>query len=174
LVVPSHAFVISAPDVPVDRLVHSAEKVIAQHPEADQAHYTLGRIHFVAFRYAATMLPVFLPQDDRLPSVEIGPVDWNIVEDLNAARRQHASELALHDVGIEGRYVPTELQKAYSKALTKRQKQLERIQWVPATGGKEFDMLAHAYGHTSGPAFKQWLKRERAARKRRRRGTKTR
>jgi hypothetical protein len=32
---------------------------------------------------------------------------------------------------------------------------------------KAFDMLAHAYGHASGPAFKQWLKREKAARKRR-------
>jgi hypothetical protein len=36
------------------------------------------------------------------------------------------------------------------------------------------EMLAHAYGHTSVLAFKQWLKREKAERKRRRRGTKTR
>ena len=35
--------------VPVDRLVKSAEAHLAQHPEKAVAHYTLARIHYLAF-----------------------------------------------------------------------------------------------------------------------------
>ncbi|MDR3405413.1 MAG: hypothetical protein P4L99_23160 [Chthoniobacter sp.] len=43
----------------MDRLLKSADAYLARHPESAEAHYTLGRIHYLAFHLKADQVPAF-------------------------------------------------------------------------------------------------------------------
>lgn len=45
--------------VPVDRLVKNAETYLAKHPDEADAHYTLARIHYLAFSMKRDQVPAF-------------------------------------------------------------------------------------------------------------------
>jgi len=47
---------------PVDRLVHSAAEYLKKHPDDAEAHYTLGRIYYLAFSMKRDAIPAY-PDD---------------------------------------------------------------------------------------------------------------
>ena len=54
---------------PVERLVTNATTYLAKHPDSAEAHYTLARIHYLAFHLKAAEVPAFNERDseDRPP-----------------------------------------------------------------------------------------------------------
>ena len=61
--------------VPVDRLVKSAETYLAKHPEDAEAHYTLARIHYLAFATKRDQVAAFPNRNGEDDKPNVAP-DW--------------------------------------------------------------------------------------------------
>ena len=78
------------------------------------AHYTLARIHYLAFSRGAAEVPALgAPAEDAMPEI---PGNWLTDFDLYEARQRHALELALKDLGETGPRVPPEKTSALEEA----------------------------------------------------------
>ena len=127
---------------PVDRLIKSAQTYLAAHAAEADAHYTLGRIHYLAFARGAQSIPVFSEAGEGgKPSVAS---DWAISFELYEARKQRADELALQDIGERGPRPSSEKASAYEEARGKRARQLEEQDWHPRGDLPAAEMIAHA------------------------------
>ena len=62
---------------PVDRLLHTAKEYLKQHPDEAEAHYTLGRIYYLAFSVNRDVIPAF-PNDDKTGNARMAE-DWMAV-----------------------------------------------------------------------------------------------
>ena len=86
--------------VPVDRLVKSADAYIAKHPKDADAHYTLARIHYLAFATQRDRVAAYPNRDgdDDKPSVADDQMSkWVQGQDKKtAAARLGAPELIAH------------------------------------------------------------------------------
>jgi len=60
--------------VPLDRLIHSAEAYLKKHPDEAEAHYTLGRIYYLAFTMKRDSIPAF-PDNQKTGKPTPAP-DW--------------------------------------------------------------------------------------------------
>ena len=58
--------------VPVDRLLSIGHAAVKADPKSAEAHYTLARIHFLAFACSSTELKVYLPREAG-ESANVGP-----------------------------------------------------------------------------------------------------
>ncbi len=58
--------------VPVDRLLSIGNAAVKANPKSAEAHYTIARIHFLAFSCASTELEAFLPGEVR-ETARVGP-----------------------------------------------------------------------------------------------------
>jgi hypothetical protein len=54
---------------PVDRLLQQAEAFVAKNPQDPDGHYTLARIHYLAFHLGTDQVPAFGTQNNGLPSL---------------------------------------------------------------------------------------------------------
>jgi hypothetical protein len=127
---------------PVDRLIKSTHAYLAAHPAEADAHYTLGRIHYLAFARGAQSIPVFGEAGDGgKPTVAS---DGAISFELYEARKQRADELALQDIGERGPRPSSEKASAFEEARGKRARQLEEQDWHPRGNLPTAEMIAHA------------------------------
>jgi hypothetical protein len=126
---------------PVDRLVKNAEANLAAHPGDPAAHYTLARIHYLAFALRINAVPAFPPNSEGMR--EPAP-DHLVGLPAEMARRNRANELAREELGLKGE-LPSdadELQKFW-QAVTRINEKLTRENWTPPTLPKEA-LLKHA------------------------------
>ncbi len=127
---------------PVDRLLKSARAYATAHPGEAEGHYTLGRIHYLAFVRGASSIPILREATDGgMPAVAS---DWAISFELYEARKQRADELALADIGERGPRPSQEKASAFEEARGKRARQLEEQDWHPRGNLPVAEMLAHA------------------------------
>jgi hypothetical protein len=127
---------------PVDRLLKSAQAYVTAHPAEAAGHYTLGRIHYLAFVRGARSIPSLREGGDgELPSV---PNDWALSFELYEARKERADELALADIGERGPKPSTDKASAFEEARGKRARQLEEQDWRPRGDLPADEMIAHA------------------------------
>ena len=61
--------------VPLDRLVKSAEAYLVKHPDEADAHYTVARVHYLAFSAKQNQVAAFLSKNDDGTKPEVPP-DW--------------------------------------------------------------------------------------------------
>lgn len=126
---------------PVERLVKSTQAYLAGHPTEADAHYTLGRIHYLAFARGAESVPVVREAGEGgKPTVAS---DWAISFELYEARKQRADELALEDIGERGPRPSAEKASAFEEARGKRARQLEEQDWHPRGNLPPAAMIAH-------------------------------
>jgi hypothetical protein len=127
---------------PVDRLLKSAQTYLAAHAGEADAHYTLGRIHYLAFARGAQSIPVFRDAaDGGKPAVAS---DWAISFELYEARKERADELAFRDIGERGPRPSPEKASAFEEARGKRARQLEEQDWHPRGNLPAGEMISHA------------------------------
>jgi hypothetical protein len=127
---------------PVEALLRIAGSYVAAHPAAPEAHYTLARIHYLAFARGEENVPVFREGGDgELPVVA---TDAAISFDLYEARQKRAAELALKDIGESGPRPSSEKASAFEEARGKRARQLEEQDWHPRGNLPPDKMIAHA------------------------------
>lgn len=130
--------------VPADRLIKSTRAYLAAHPADADAHYTLGRIHYLAFVRGAQSVPVLREGGEGgKPAVAS---DWAISFELYEARKQRADELAFQDIGERGPRPSSEKASAFEEARGKRARQLEEQDWYPRGDLPSGEMIAHAAG----------------------------
>lgn len=96
--------------VPVDRLLSIGNAAVKANPKSAEAHYTLARIHFLAFSCARTNLDAFLPGEVR-KTARVGP--YMRFTDPNSA------------------VIYAEAERRTLKAL--------KLEKAPALGAKDFD-----------------------------------
>ncbi len=56
-------------DEPVDRLVENVSAYVKEHPDDVQGHYTLGRVHHLAFALKAEKLGIYQGKGEPLPNI---------------------------------------------------------------------------------------------------------
>lgn len=141
LLAPAHAMFLMPDLVPVERLVKSAETYVAQHPGDASAHYTLGRIRYLAFILQIEMVPTYRDAEDGRPS----PVSDKLIgQPLAAARRQRAQDLARTEMGIKtGIPEDEEQRQRFFQIASRHEDKLKEESWRPPAPKPEV-LVAHA------------------------------
>lgn len=133
---------------PVERLVKAAQSWRDAHPGDAAAHYTLARVHYLAFSRGAAEVPAFgAPADGEMPRI---PGNWQTDFNLYEARQSRALELALKDLGEKGPRVSPEKASALEEARGRRARQLEEQNWRPRGDLPAAEMYAHAAAALAG------------------------
>lgn len=127
---------------PVARLLTRAQAYLAAHPGEADAHYTLARIHYLAFTRGAREVPVL--RDAGAGEKPAIASDWAIAFELYEARQKRADELALRDIGETGPRPSTDKTSAFEEARGRRARQLEEQDWHPSGSLPVHEMVAHA------------------------------
>ena len=126
--------------VPADRLVKNAEAFVQKNPRDAAGHYTLGRIHYLAFVLKIGSVPAYRADAGDRP--QPAP-DHLIGQPIATLRRKRAEELARADLGINEETTPANSTPAYLRAVSARLRQLEKEQWRPPEIPREV-LVAHA------------------------------
>jgi hypothetical protein len=133
---------------PVAQLVARATAFRDANPDSAEAHYTLARIHYLAFSQGEASVPAISEANEEgKPEI---PGDWLLAHRLYEARQKRAEELAMRDIGETGRRPPSEKASAFDEARGKRARQLEEQNWRPRGELSAAEMLAHASAAVSG------------------------
>jgi hypothetical protein len=114
-------------EVPVERLLSTAEAVLKRKPGSPEAHYTLARIHYLAFSRDAATVPAYSYERDgnvALPSTErIAGSWWD-------AQWNHAQELARDELGIKTN--PERSDERFWAAVRRHFDRLRQENWRPS------------------------------------------
>jgi hypothetical protein len=86
----AHAMFAVPESVPVDRLVRSAEAYLKVYPSSSQTHYTLGRVHYLAFHLKKDHIPAYTGRSERERSQPVS--QWMLA--LKPRRDVQAGELS--------------------------------------------------------------------------------
>ena len=74
----------ATPDlIPLERLLKAAETQVAKNPDSAQAHYTLARVHYLAFHVKHDHLPAFAYKGEKGETPEAAPqwmLSWSVSE----------------------------------------------------------------------------------------------
>ena len=128
------AFIMETGPIPFARLLANAERRLREAPEIASSHYSIARLHFLAFSQG-----LMLGGGGR-----DGQDSWFSKRDLSDLRRAHARELAYDDLGLQGGLVPPGRRTAYQQAYDKRLAQVEQSGWTPATSLPAGTLAGHA------------------------------
>ena len=126
--------------VPADRLVKNAEAFVEKNPGDAFGHYTLGRIHYLAFVLKIGSVPVIQAGPGELPRPA---PDHLIGQPIATLRRLRAEELAQADLKITEQAARANPTPAYLQAVSTRLRQLEQEQWRPRETPRDV-LIAHA------------------------------
>jgi hypothetical protein len=131
---------VSPTDAPIDRLIKNTTAYLKDKPNDAKAHYTLARIHYLAFIHNCASVPVF---SDKKPP-EVAGRFWDQGHMPYTRIRSHAEELALKEIGYGSRNeIPKEKHQQF-EALRKRfRKELEDKHWIPNAFTKN-ELAQHA------------------------------
>lgn len=129
LLAPTHAMFLMPEFVPAERLIKSGETYVEQHPGDASAHYTLGRIRYLAFILQIEMVPANREAADGRPA----PAEDKLIgQPLAAARRQRAQELARTELGITAGFPESdEDRKRFFQAVSEHEQKLRDENWRP-------------------------------------------
>jgi hypothetical protein len=135
----SQAMFVQPNYAPVDRLIANTEAFLNEHPKDAGAHYTLARIHYLAFVNKANV--VGITKDAVPPSVA---PEWLLGDFSYHARRAHARQAVLDKYGYESASaVPRAKRSDFWKSVRLREQQLEDDNWQPKKL-PEKETLSHA------------------------------
>jgi hypothetical protein len=87
--------------VPIDRLLKSAEAYVAANPDSAEAHYTLARIHYLAFVRSSSEVPAMGEKQDFLDANGKPQIaaDWMLLPGVTGSMDERASQLAKAELG---------------------------------------------------------------------------
>jgi hypothetical protein len=87
--------------VPIDRLLKSAEAYLAANPDSAEAHYTLARIHYLAFVRSSLEVPAMVKKQDFLDANGKPRIaaDWQLQPGVTGSMEERASQLAIAELG---------------------------------------------------------------------------
>lgn len=151
----AHAMFIQPEPVPIERLLKSAEAYLAANPKSAEAHYTLARIHYLAFARSSGEVPANLrrrePLDDR--GKPLIAADWQLLPSMTRSIDDRASQLARDEVGFSQPHPIKEREKffqykaAYDRHfVTARMEEYRRQQqerWTNSAALSNEKALAH-------------------------------
>lgn len=116
--------------VPFDRLIANMEAFIKDHPNDPQGYYTLARMHYFAFVDQLAFVPITNLNADP-PTVA---PDWQASDNqlLYQLRYDQAEQLVLKEWGYAtASDVPSKRQSEFLRAVSDKEKDLERQGWKP-------------------------------------------
>ena len=119
----------------------SGERYVTEHPNDASAHYTLGRIRYLAFILQIEMVPTYRDAEDGRPN----PVSDKLIgQPLAAARRQRAQELTRAEMGLTtGLPEDDEQRQRFFQLVTKHEEKLKDENWRPPAPQPE-TLVMHA------------------------------
>ena len=147
--------------LPIKRLLNNAEKQVAANPSDTRAHYTLARLHYLAFAYDVSAVSaeavayhatvIYHSGQVAVPSFDlsVSREDWAI--NLEGARGARATELAYRDIKVtSGERIPENKNTAYGEAFRKHLQHLVEAQWIPAADTPVEQATLHAVKALAG------------------------
>ena len=141
---PVKALFVKPTYLPAERLIANTRAYLDEHPKEANAHYTLARIHYLAFVNESEFVGFTgTRKKDDLPRVA---PDWllGLGGRERERRYQHASSLVLKEFGYESKQkVPTAEIKSFQETVRKRAMKLEKSGWKPSALSPE-TMKTHA------------------------------
>ncbi len=124
----SHAMFISPSPAPLNRLIANTQRYIAQNPTNPRGHYTLARLHYLAFVRESDLVDVyFYDEEQGLPGVTQFFMDPDMAKprqettDQSKAAHLHyeAQRIVLEEAGFESmRAFHSDLEKRYEFVYT--------------------------------------------------------
>ena len=141
--------------VPVDRIIENAKAYLEDNPEDPRGHYTLGRIHYLAFANRVPVVPTFGSPEGKPPS--IAP-DWQARYNLQMARHSRARQLALKEMRLdEIRDIRRNRTQEFWQKVREKQQELEKEGWKPEPMPRE-QLFEHAVA--AAESFKKAMELE--------------
>ena len=137
--VTSHAEFIQPSYAPVDRLIANTEAFLKNTPNDHRAHYTLARIHYLAFVNKADLVAINREgtPPELAPDFLLGNFDYHVVS-------QHARTLVLEEYGVASfSDIPQEERQGVWETVRKKEEELRQNKWQPPQLDTE-SLLAHA------------------------------
>lgn len=113
--------------VPTKRLLQNAETFLKQNPQDAQAHYTLARIHYLAFANRSAIMASGRNPDRPSVAPDHLIEDWEYYERQYEAQRRTLDEMQLESV--EG--MNDQQHEAYDERQAEIAEQLDRDNWQP-------------------------------------------
>lgn len=132
-------------DVPVERVLATAEAALAKNPKSAQAHYTVARIRYLAFSRGMKTVPAYLPEGAGEELTIPGEyLTWGWVE---SRRWEKARELSEAEVG--GKWdrwsnLTNEKQTALQTATERHFKRHQNENWRPTVELDSSQRASHA------------------------------
>ncbi|MEO8352082.1 MAG: hypothetical protein ABI680_10140 [Chthoniobacteraceae bacterium] len=128
--------------IPTERLLKNTGAFLAKHPRDAAAHYTLGRIHYLAFVLGLDRLPAHRGGENELPKIAN---DELIGEPVAAMRQERAEELARAEFKLKPGALPDgdAERSRYFAAISRHQQELHESNWRPEKLSTEA-LLEHA------------------------------
>jgi hypothetical protein len=112
---------------PVDRLIVNAEEFLKENPENHRGHYTLARIHYLAFINKAYYVGVMGQGNPP----EVAP-DWLLGDVTFHLLREHAQSQLLEQHGYSSfSDIPQEKRSAFWQAVRDKMTELHDVGWQP-------------------------------------------
>lgn len=115
-------------EAPIDRLIKNTTAYTKENPKDAKAHYTLARIHYLAFIHNCAKVPVF--GDETPPNV--ARRHWDHGHIPNSRLWRHAEKLALKEIGCDSRnQIPEEKRQQFRTLKERYTKELQQQNWTP-------------------------------------------
>lgn len=133
------AMFMSPQPTPVDRIIASAAKQVADHPEVAEGHYTLGRAHYLAWYLRSAEIPAFPGRDGADP--RLAP-DWQVSQNyLGTLRYAEAQNRVRARWQMPAGFPEGEEQRReFQKAIQDELATLQSTNWrPPGISEKELD-----------------------------------
>lgn len=116
-------------EVPVERLLNVAETILAKNRNSADAHYTLARIHYLAFVRQTRTVPAYMPSP-RTPDFGI-PSEYQTGHWLEYLIGQRAHDMAVAQLGEYSITRDWQWREAFEKARVRHVEKLSKEKWRP-------------------------------------------
>jgi len=135
----ANAMFVLPTDAPIDRLIRNTTAYIKEKPKDAKAHYTLARIHYLAFIHNCAQVSVF--DEETPPNVSPRLFDGHLP--ISKFWR-HATELALKEFGYDSEdRIPKEKKRQFEALAAHYTKDLKDKNWTPNAFTKN-ELAQHA------------------------------